>query len=55
MTYIRLLLEQFGEVDYTGIVIVPELIAYATQAHPCARFLCRDILKLFGNANGVGL
>jgi SAM-dependent methyltransferase len=39
------LVERFGRVDYTGIDIVPELVAAAVQRHPDARFLCRDLLS----------
>lgn len=38
------LLAKFGDVDYTGIDIVPEVIAFAAQKYPQARFWCRDIL-----------
>lgn len=60
------LMNKFGAVDYTGVDIVPETIAYATKACPGARFFCQDLLEeplsgkfdyvlisgLFGN-NGV--
>jgi len=39
------LLAKFGEVDYTGIDIVNEVIAFAAQKYPQARFWCRDILQ----------
>ena len=39
------LLAKFGEVDYTGIDIMPEVITFAAQKYPHARFLCRDILQ----------
>jgi SAM-dependent methyltransferase len=38
------IVQQFGAVDYTGIDIVPETIAYAARKYPEATFLCRDIL-----------
>ena len=38
------LLEQFGQVDYTGIDIVPDTIEHAAKKYPNARFLCRDLL-----------
>ncbi len=34
-----------GEVQYTGIDIVPELVAHATNAYPDARFICQDICE----------
>jgi SAM-dependent methyltransferase len=37
------LIEQFGQVDYTGIDIVPEMIHHAAPKYPRARFLCRDL------------
>ena len=37
------LTELFGKVDYTGIDIVPETIAYAAKKYPQARFECRDV------------
>jgi hypothetical protein len=37
------LLEHFGQVDYTGIDIVPEMITHAAKKYPRARFLCRDL------------
>jgi SAM-dependent methyltransferase len=37
------LVERFGHIDYTGIDIVPEMVAYAAQKYPRARFLCRDL------------
>ena len=36
--------ERIGHVDYTGIDIVPEVIAYASNKYPAARFLCRNVL-----------
>jgi SAM-dependent methyltransferase len=38
------LLDQFSHVDYTGVDLVPEMVAYAAKKHPSARFLCRDLL-----------
>jgi SAM-dependent methyltransferase len=40
-----LLHASFGEVDYTGIDIVPELIEHAQAAYPDATFECRDIFQ----------
>jgi len=39
-----LLLDRFGEVDYTGVDIVPEIVASAAGKYPDARFECRDLL-----------
>src|SRR6266446_2706682 len=39
------LIEKFGQLDYTGIDLVPEMVAFAAQKYPGARFLCRDISK----------
>lgn len=39
-----LLVEKYGAVDYTGIDIVPELIAHAVTNNPGAQFECRDVL-----------
>src|SRR5438132_2073080 len=39
------LIEKFGQLDYTGIDLVPEMVACAAQKYPCAPFLCRDISK----------
>ena len=39
------LVERFGDVDYTGVDIVPELVAAAAKKYPRARFLCRDLLS----------
>jgi SAM-dependent methyltransferase len=39
------LLAKFGEVDYTGIDIVPEVIDFAARKYQKARFLCRDLLR----------
>ena len=36
--------DKFGHVIYTGIDIVPEIIAAAKCSHPDARFLCLDVL-----------
>ena len=38
-----LLIEKFGQLDYTGIDIVPEMVQHAAQKYPRARFLCRDL------------
>lgn len=40
-----LIRESVGSVDYTGIDIVPELIAHAQAAYPEATFECRDIFQ----------
>jgi SAM-dependent methyltransferase len=37
------LVEKFGQLDYTGIDLVPEMVAFAAQKYPRARFLCRDL------------
>jgi len=37
------LIEKFGELKYTGIDIVPEMVAFAAKKYPRARFLCRDL------------
>jgi SAM-dependent methyltransferase len=37
------LMERFGELDYTGLDIVPEMVDYAARKYPRARFLCRDL------------
>ena len=37
--------EGVGQVDYTGIDIVPEMIVHAQVAHPDAVFECRDIFQ----------
>ena len=39
-----LLVEKYGPVDYTGIDIVPELIAHASASHSEAQFVCRDVI-----------
>jgi SAM-dependent methyltransferase len=39
------LLERFGQLDYTGIDLVPEMIDYAAMKFPRARFLCQDLFK----------
>jgi SAM-dependent methyltransferase len=38
-----LLIERFGELDYTGIDIVPEMVDCAARKYPSARFRCRDL------------
>src|SRR5438270_3188282 len=38
-----LLIEKFGQLDYTGIDLVPETIDFAAKKYPRARFLCRDL------------
>jgi hypothetical protein len=35
----------FGKADYTGIDIVPEMIAHAKASYPDAIFECRDIFE----------
>lgn len=37
--------ETVGQADYTGIDIVPEMIAHAQATHPDATFECRDIFQ----------
>ncbi|MGD0088587.1 MAG: class I SAM-dependent methyltransferase [Planctomycetota bacterium] len=37
--------ERFCEIDYSGIDLVPELIACASHKYPRAKFFCRDILQ----------
>ncbi len=39
------LFKKFGNVDYTGVDIVPESLAYAAQKYPQATFYCRDLLE----------
>lgn len=39
------LVKRFGTVDYTGIDIVPETVAYAKSKYPNARFIVHDITK----------
>lgn len=39
------LVTHFLDVDYTGIDIVPEMVAFAAAKYPKARFLCLNILK----------
>jgi SAM-dependent methyltransferase len=39
------LLERFGNVDYTGIDIVPEMVVAASASYPQAQFRCLDILS----------
>jgi len=36
---------RYNKIRYTGIDIVPELIAYAKDIYPNANFLCHDILQ----------
>ena len=38
-----LLMRRFGQLDYTGIDLVPEMIDYAAKKYAPARFLCRDL------------
>ncbi len=38
------LLTKFGTVSYTGVDIVPEMIAHAASKYPRARFLSRDLV-----------
>lgn len=42
--FLKYLQETVGEVDYTGIDIVPELIETSRAKHPNATFLCRDLI-----------
>src|SRR5438876_7277533 len=37
------LIEKFGDVDYTGIDLVREMVDFASKKHPGGRFLCRDL------------
>jgi SAM-dependent methyltransferase len=37
------LTEWFGDLDYTGVDIVPEMVDHAARKYPRARFLCRDL------------
>jgi SAM-dependent methyltransferase len=39
------LVQKFGQLDYTGIDLVPEMVDFAAKKYPAARFLCRDIAK----------
>jgi SAM-dependent methyltransferase len=39
------LLKNFGEINYTGIDIVPELINSAKQKYPDASFYCLDLFE----------
>jgi len=39
------LMNRFGYVDYTGIDLVPESVAFAAKRYPDARFLCCDVLN----------
>jgi SAM-dependent methyltransferase len=38
------LVEKFGQLDYTGVDLVPEMVDFAARKYPDARFLCRDIV-----------
>src|SRR5438105_15182939 len=38
-----LLIEKCGQLDYTGIDLVPEMIQHAANKYRRARFLCRDL------------
>lgn len=40
-----LLRSRLGEVIYTGVDIVPEIVVTAARSHPDARFLCLDVLN----------
>lgn len=40
-----LLRESFGDIEYTGIDIVPEMIEHASALHPDATFECRDVFE----------
>ena len=33
-----LLQSKYGDIDYTGVDIVPELIEHAQETYPCAKF-----------------
>jgi len=37
------LIEKFGQLDYTGIDLVPEMVDFASKKYPGAHFLCRDL------------
>jgi len=37
--------EKFPGLDYTGIDIVPEMVDYARNKYPAAKFQCRDVLE----------
>ena len=39
------LTKKFGDLEYTGIDIVPEMVAFAAKKYPRARFLCRDLVN----------
>jgi SAM-dependent methyltransferase len=39
------MMDRFGYVNYTGIDIVPELVSFASERYPDARFLCCNILN----------
>lgn len=38
-----LLMEKFGQLHYTGIDIVPEMMDFAAKKYPGVRFLCHDL------------
>jgi SAM-dependent methyltransferase len=38
------LISKYGEVTYTGVDIVPELVTYAAQKYPSATFVCTDVV-----------
>lgn len=38
------LVDRFGELDYSGVDIVPQFVQQASCKFPRARFLCRDVL-----------
>jgi SAM-dependent methyltransferase len=37
------LVEKLGQLDYTGMDLVREMVDFAAKKHPRARFLCRDL------------
>src|SRR5438128_2131737 len=37
------LVEKFGQLDYTGIDLVAEMVDHAMKKYPRARFLCQDL------------
>lgn len=39
------LINKFGDIQYTGIDIVPDTIAHASQQYREAEFICRDIMS----------
>ncbi len=41
--FYQFLIGKLGTLDYTGIDIVPETVAFAAKKYPRARFLCRDL------------